>query len=68
VVADLDYTPTDRADVGKGTPDIFFKLVKSWKETKGTYPPPTLVSHTPMIKPVCKVMLNVIGMQLLLWC
>ena len=24
--------------------DIFFKLIRSWKDSKGTYPPPFIVS------------------------
>lgn len=31
-----------RADVAKGLPDAFYKQIKTWKETKGTYPPPTI--------------------------
>ena len=36
---------TDRADVDKGSAEIFYKQVKSWKETKGTHPPPAIVSR-----------------------
>lgn len=35
----------DRGDIAdKTTPDIFFKYLKKWKEDKGAYPPPAVVS------------------------
>ena len=34
----------DRGDTEKGTPDIFFKYFKQWKDEKGAYPPPAMVS------------------------
>lgn len=33
-----------RGDVPKGTAELFYKQIKSWKDTKGTNPPPTLKS------------------------
>ena len=34
----------DRGDGAKGMSEIFFKQIRSWKEDKGTYPPPFIVS------------------------
>lgn len=33
----------DRGEGAKGVTEIFFKLIKTWKDSKGTYPPPFLV-------------------------
>ena len=38
---------TDRVDAGKGSAELFFKLVKGWKDSKGHYPPPVVVSTAP---------------------
>lgn len=39
------YSLIDRGDIAdKTTPDIFFKYLKKWKEDKGAYPPPAIVS------------------------
>jgi len=36
---------SDRGDIPRGgTAEIFFKQVKSWKDSKGTHPPPTIDS------------------------
>ena len=59
-VSYLNTAPSlDRADVPKGLAELFFKQVKSWRETKGTHPPPTIVSSL-----ITRVLLSYIPLPL----
>ena len=42
---DICFFFSDRGDVARGSPEIFFKSVKKWKDEKGAFPPPAIVSH-----------------------
>ena len=40
----LNPRTLDRADAPKSTPELFFKQVKTWKDSKDSLPPPAIVS------------------------